>query len=123
MSNMANLVARFRLNKDGRPKFVREGDLKHFEIELAIDQPPTDTFAVTYRLHSSYYDPVRESLATKENFKEELTSYGDYRVRADVRRSSRTVQLSEKLSEALRKGHADESSPEILAAIQEISEH
>jgi hypothetical protein len=78
------LKARFLLDRNGNPRFEDDGEHKHYEIELYIDDAPDDTFAVTYILDESYYDPVVESKKKDASFGEEITSYGDYVIFAKV---------------------------------------
>jgi len=115
------LVARFLPDEAGRPKVVKSDGTKHFTIELLVKDAPKDAFGVTYTLHDSYYDPVREVLGeAASGFPEEVTSYGDYRVRARVRSSDGSFPVSAKLSEALRAFYGEELPPEIADAIQTI---
>jgi hypothetical protein len=115
-----NLIAKFELDESGQPARLRSGNTTHYKIRLGVESPPDDTYAVTYRLHDSYYDPIRESRDKGASFEEKLTSYGDYQVRADVRTLSRVESLAGNLSEALRKGHQGDSNPAIIHAIDVI---
>ena len=115
-----NLVARFKLDRSGQPEMLQSGGTTHYKIRIGVESPPDDTYAVTYRLHDSYYNPLRESRDKEARFEEELTSYGDYLVRADVRTLHRVESLAGSLSEALRRGHREDSNPAIIHAIDEI---
>jgi hypothetical protein len=120
----AQLVARFALDKDQKPKFERDDDdRKHFEIRLSIRNAPTDAHAVTYQLHETYYDPVREARqATK--FPEWITSYGDFKVKARVRRQQGTDVVSVMLSDALEAYYRGEPANAAVArAIDAIREN
>lgn len=118
--NNSRIVARFLLDTDGRPRTVNNGELRHYWIELHIEFPPDDTYAVTYQLHESYYDPVRESRNAKGAFAEKLTSYGDFTVQARLRTRNRVVTIAAELSEALSYGHRDKASESISKALGDI---
>lgn len=122
------LIARFVLDEDGKPEIVRGSTgsgLKHYTIELGALGAPTDAESVTYVLHDTYYDPVREikRKTEEDQFLERITSYGDYLVRLGVSGrsgdSDRTL-----LTEALRRGHKDDlhSNAAINQAIAELRE-
>jgi hypothetical protein len=117
------LVARFILDSKGAPKVAYQGDAPHYGITLTVSGAPEDAYAVTYQLHESYYEPVRESRRGTDDFAEEITSYGDYEVRATVRGKSRTQMVVAELSEALARGHAKETSPAIATALASIRAH
>ncbi len=114
------LVAKFLLDAQGVPIVAFKGDPSHYLIELAVTNAPADTYAVTYELHESYYEPVRESRRRSEHFSEEITSYGDYNVRATVRGKARSQVILAELSEALRHGHGRNPPPEVAKALKDI---
>jgi hypothetical protein len=118
-----SIVATFELDDNGQPKFVARGDRKHYYIRLSLDQPPSDTYAVTYILHETYYDPVRESRDRATGFGEDPTSYGDYTVQAKVRTPERLLTEAVTLSSALANGHQQHLTPPIAAAIADIRGH
>jgi hypothetical protein len=117
------LVAKFALDSEGVPKVAYQGDPPHYRITLTVSGAPEDAYAVTYELHESYYEPVRESRRRTDGFGEEITSYGDYEVRASVRGRRRTQTVVAELSEALARGHAKETSPAIAAALRDITDN
>jgi len=119
---MANpmLLAKFVIDSSGFPKAGYGGPPIHYYIRLMVKDAPDDTYAVTYELHETYYEPVRESRRSNEDFVEEITSYGDYLVRAIVRGKSQTQTLVAELSEALARGHLNEKSPAIDEALNDI---
>jgi hypothetical protein len=122
MSN-PNIVAHFILDPDGRPKVIETADQKHYMIKLQIKDAPNDTYAVNYRLHESYPDPLRESHNQAAGFAEDLTSYGDYTLQARIRRQSHVQTVASELSQALARGHADSLNPAIEAALKDIADH
>lgn len=118
----SRLAARFVLDAKGVPVAVTGNRLHHYEIQLRVDDPPPDAYAVTYELHDSYYDPIRESRGKSRGFAEDITSYGDFVVQARVRAKARTIATAALLSEALRRGHAGAMSESIERAILEIEQ-
>jgi hypothetical protein len=116
----SRLEAQFVLGSDGSPLVVADDKTNHYEIQLRVAEPPPGTYAVTYQLHDTYYDPVRESRSREQGFAEEITSYGDFEVQARVRGKDRTVATASLLSEALRRGHAGGMNESIERAIREI---
>jgi hypothetical protein len=104
------LQARFLL-KAGRPVYEKEGageeETRHYEIELSLVGGAPEIDRVIYVLDSSYYDPVREA-DTPPDFKEEITSYGDYPVEAKVEMGKRVYVQKAWLSDLLLEGHREE---------------
>jgi hypothetical protein len=117
------LLARFELDANGRPQAIRDGGRSHYLIRFEMQDAPADAYAVTYQLHESYYDPVRESKRRDSRFSEELTSYGDFVVRAKIRSPDGVETVSSPLSKALEQGHRDALTPEIQAALRDIREN
>ncbi len=114
------IKAVFELDEKGQPLFVKGADHKHYRIRLHVENVPEDTYAVTYLLDESYYNPVREARDRAAGFTEELTSYGDYDLQAKIRSREGTAAVTTKLSAALEAGHADEVSPQIESALKDI---
>lgn len=114
------IVAQFILDPNGVPIIKYKGKHTHYRMKLMIRDAPEDAYAVTYELDETYYEPVRESRRRSEDFVENLTSYGDYTVRATVRGKQRTQTLVAKLSEALALGHAKNMSTAIATAFDYI---
>ncbi len=128
MQRRPRLVARFQLDEKGEPRFVVDNTgLKHFEIALDVDDAPEEAVSVTYRLHETYWDPVREVFrGTKGSegvagFCEEITSYGDFDVEVSVSGSLGVPTLiREPLSAALSRSHQDDPSQSVRRALSEI---
>ena len=87
---------------------------------MQVDNAPNDTYAVTYLLHPTYYDPVRESRDRSEGFAEDLTSYGDFTVHAKIRSREGVMTVSAPLSTALETGYGAQLTPAIAAALDDI---
>lgn len=114
------IVARFILDDSGIPRFTKQKMHKHYKISLCIEDLPHDTYAVTYYLHESYYDPVREIRDREENFAFKTTSYGDYEVTAKVRTRDGSITTKRTLYEALRETHGKSATSEIIQALGDI---
>lgn len=121
MADNPEIIAHFLLDPEGKPRAIDRNGLKHYFIQLNIAHAPTDAYAVTYKLHESYYDPERES-REPGGFSEEITSYGDYQVNAEVRTKKRVATASNDLLRALQRGHT-EPSAEIMDALRDIAAH
>jgi hypothetical protein len=121
MERQPAIKATFRLDTQGKPLRIQQGDQKHYEIRLHVEGAPEDTYAVTYLLHETYYEPVRESVNAVQNFAEDLTSYGDYTVQAKLRTKQGIVTIASPLSQALAEGHQGQCTPAIEAALKDIS--
>jgi len=114
------ITANFILDSEGNPKAIQSGEVKHYQIQIQVENAPQDTYAVTYELHPTYYEPVRESIQREENFAEKLTSYGDYLIRAKVRSKTGTQTVVTPLSTALTLGHPSAPSSPIGEALEHI---
>lgn len=114
------LVAHFVLDGRNRPQMEEAGKTKHYSIVLSVSNAPSDTYAVNYGLHETYYDPNRESRDSKSGFAQEITSYGDFVVQVKLRTKGRVQTLAARLAQALRRGHGPTASAAIDAAIEAI---
>lgn len=114
------LMAQFVLDESGEPRATTESGRTHYGIRLFVDDAPETAFAVNYELHEDYFIPVRESVQP-QNFDEEITSYGDYEVCAEVRtRKGQRVPLRRRLSEALRDGMGADTTASVKLALERI---
>ncbi len=93
---------------------------KNYRIRLYVVNTPADAYAVTYTLHETYYDPVRESRDRANEFPLEITSYGDFIVLALVRSKEGAMTVSALLSSALEAGYGPNLSAEIQEALRDI---
>ncbi|MDB4912748.1 MAG: hypothetical protein JWM95_392 [Gemmatimonadetes bacterium] len=119
MTNETRIVAKFLLDEADKPMAIEQDGRRHYMIELGVDNAPTGTYAVTYKLDESYRDPIRES-TTPGRFAATLTSYGDYPVQAEVRTRQRVEPIVVNLSGALRRGYGENTNPAIAAALNDI---
>jgi hypothetical protein len=120
MTSSPVIKATFELDEKGLPAFIERGDRKHYRIRLHVENVPDDTYAVTYKLHETYYDPVRESRDRAAGFTEDLTSYGDFTVQAKIRSKEGVATVATPLSAALEAGHGAQLPPEIESALRVI---
>lgn len=120
---VSNVMVRAELvlDDEGHPVAVCSRKLKHYKVALWLEGVPEDTHAVTYVLHESYRDPIREVL-DGPRFCLEVTTYGDYDVVANVRRRRFGEQFTARLSDALAASHPS-PTPEIRRAIEDIRSH
>jgi hypothetical protein len=81
---MATIRAEFVLDSRRKPLFSADGQFTHYRIRLWLDGAPAGTSSVTYRLHESYGEPLRE-VRGGPLWEEEITSYGDFTIKALLR--------------------------------------
>jgi hypothetical protein len=113
----------FLVDDAGNPTYSDNPDRlgtirRHYDIRVTLASPPPDTWNVTFYLHESYYDPVRET--RKPEFSFTTTTYGDYIIQAKIYGSKGVDVLAANLSESLRKSYSGTTHPAILHAIDEI---
>ena len=114
------IVASFDLDSEGNPEAIQANDLRHYKIRLHVEGVPDETYAVTYGLHNTYFNPLRESTAKDKAFEEALTSYGDYSVRAKIRTTDGAYSISRNLTDALAAGYGSRTSDAVRAAIEDL---
>jgi hypothetical protein len=123
------ITARFVRDAHGQPQCVIDATgMRHFSIELGIAGAPDHATRVIYRLHDSYFDPIREArpeaTAGSTRFAERITSYGDFELSARIETPAGPVFLRESLSKALQKGEASSIAQDVTAeALKLIEEH
>ena len=124
MEDKPKLRAAFIVDASSKPKRFEVGDLNHYGIELFVENAPDGTDAVTYTLDDSYYEPIREVRRAGRQFSEPITSFGDFKVRAELRTKEGTIAIGEKLSTLLKRSIADspEAAP-LRKALADIEEH
>lgn len=121
------IVAAFRLDEAGQPRFVpgdTDRSLKHYEIELRVDDAPSDVYNATFELDPTYYDPIRTVGAKDGTFKLDTTSYGDYVVTVRLHSKTARTPLKVSLSRALQSNYAGtNASKAVQAALLDILKH
>src|SRR6185295_7516279 len=78
------------LDENQNPGYLKGKSLNHYKVRIYTQTQNPDVGGVTYRLDSSYYDPVRESLNANRDFEIFLTTYGDYPITVDAQVGSET---------------------------------
>jgi pYEATS domain-containing protein involved in immunity len=112
------LYARFQLDQNDMPRSEEDDDgTTFYYIEMFLDSPNKAKITrVTYNLDASYYEPTRHVKNRDDNFREEITAYGDYLVKVEVHLGEQTIRQSALLSEMLEEGHKDD--PDSTGAIR-----
>jgi hypothetical protein len=116
----------FILDDQGNPQASTHKDRlgterRHYGIRMWLASPPSDAWGVTFKLHESYYDPVRET--TGPDFSFETTTYGDYKIRARIFGKKFVSEVSVNLSDALRASYANPGNSKVIEAIDEIAQN
>ena len=116
------IEAELLFDANGKPEFVQRGR-KHYRINLKTKNAPQDTYAVTYLLDESYQDPVREVRDRDSHFQLQTTSFGDYKVSAQVRRPTGISVVTVGLADALLEKYGDSLEPAVQEALRDIREN
>jgi hypothetical protein len=117
------LQARFVLAGNGEPEYIESGGLRHYKIILNVRCEGSQPSVVTYFLHESYIDPIREVFHPDQDFAEPITSFGDFILRASLRGQQGMTTLEDSLSRLLVYSHADIASEAVREAIDWIRDH
>src|SRR5262249_23465245 len=114
------LKAEFLLDENGHPKKI-EGDKRtHYEVKISIAGTPKGAYGVTYRLHPTYLDPVREVLREGGDFSENITTYGDYELAAKIRTDTGNFTVRDSLADALTRTYGASPTTPIANALQTL---
>jgi hypothetical protein len=100
-----------------------EGVDGNYRIKLTVTGAPAKTHAVTYYLHETYYDAIREVRNRKTNYAENITSYGDYEVQVKIRTPTQPYVVKRTLLDALRERHGESTNPSIQKALRDLAEN
>ena len=117
----AQITAEFELDERGQPRGTSFGGVNYYTVKLRLQNAPANTYAVTYRLHESFIDPVREARDRERGFAEVVQTYGDFTVQAKVRARDGLQMVARDLVEALRDRYRDGATPAIYEAIEDLS--
>jgi hypothetical protein len=123
--NVAGTVnASFLLDDKGNPLFtVGPSGNCHYKISLNVVTENPEVVNVIYKLHPTYYDPIRESSDRESNFQVIITSYGDYDLAVDVQAAGKLVTHTATLFDLLSESHKDSANPAIKEALEWIRGH
>lgn len=120
MDTGPRITARFLRDTDERPlSIVDASGTRQSSIELAIEGAPEDATGVTYLIHESYFDPIRESQPGSRRgtttadirFPQEITCHGDPELSARIETPRGSVVVRERLSRALWRGEGNPEDP------------
>jgi hypothetical protein len=123
------LKARFRLDPEGRPQFTEHKGLRHYTIDVFLTTKRTKEIKCVhyYMDDPSYIDPNGYSDDADNEFREEISSYGDVEILVTVEMGSKEkYEQRAWLSKMLENGHASDvdmgtpKSRAIRAALQRI---
>lgn len=122
---MPKIKAAFTLKKGEPVVAYEEGDTRHYSVKLSVEGAPDDTRSVTYRLHETFYDPIREVRRERQgkanDFEEEIETYGDFEILTTVRSSEGETRVRRGLTAALLETHGEDANEAIKKAIREIA--
>jgi hypothetical protein len=119
------LKARFRLDSEGEPMYEPHPDdrrLRVYTLDVFLDTPrASEIQGVSYYLDDpSFVDPEGYSDDADNQFREEITSYGDVEIVVTVEMDGHNYVQRAWLSNMLENGHADDMTPPVRAALQHI---
>jgi hypothetical protein len=124
-SVQGRLKARFRLDADGKPMYEPHPDdprLRVYTIDVFLVTPRAKEIkGVRYYMDDpTYVEPEGYSDEAENEFREEITSYGDVEIVVTVEMPNHNYKQRAWLSNMLENGHADDMTPAIRTAIQRI---
>ncbi len=119
------IVARFKTDTEGNPVFVTDGDTKHYEVTIGVENAPQETYAATFELDPTYYDPIQTVRPdTEGQFSLETTSYGDYDVTVRLRTKEGEIPLADSLKRALQRSYGTApANPALMSALTDIEKN
>jgi serine/threonine protein kinase len=113
----ARIRAVFVLDGNQKPLMADDGRYVHYRIRLSVDNSPEGTSSVTYGLHESYGEPLRE-VSHGPSYEEDITAYGLFEVKALIRYKKTFDMVSANLGDVLRESYRDNQNPEIAVALE-----
>jgi hypothetical protein len=108
--------AAFVVDRWHRPLFSDDGRFTHYRIRLWVEGAPGDTLSVTYRLHESYTETLRE-VKDGPGFEEEITAYADFPLSVLLRSARDFAVASTGLLDALRETYGSGPGADVAAAL------
>lgn len=121
--NKPSIVANFVLDSAGSPTVASQKRLTHYHMKIRMLDTPDDTYQVVYTLHRSFPNRTREGRDQSRDFQIKIATYGDFEVKASVRRrNGPSIELERRLSLSLNQGHAlDDANLAVQAALTAIA--
>jgi hypothetical protein len=120
LTERPQVVASFVFNDTDELEVEKSVSPLAYWISICVRNTPDDTYSVTYHLHPTYHDPVIEVRTPENNFRIDVTSYGDYAIGATVRTRSFTYTITRGLHEALMETHGQDPRPAVREALESI---
>jgi len=120
------LNVRLEVDAQGKPEVIRTGKLQHYKVIFEVENAPPDTYAATFELDPTYYDPLRTLQPDdKGGFRLETTTYGDYPLIVRLHRpKTGDLVIKESVARALRRARKTmPAGPEIDDALAYIADH
>ena len=118
--SLPKILAEFITDAKGRPQILTGPSHQHYRIRLYLKDAPDDVSRVTYKLHESYRQPVREVPVGVPDFAEEITLFGDHTITAVIRRRGGTDLVTNRLSDALAETYRESTPPSVQEAIDRL---
>jgi serine/threonine protein kinase len=109
--------AAFVLDSNQKPLMADDGRYTHYRIRLSVENVPDGTYNVTYGLHESYGEPLRE-VSQGPTYEEDITAYGLSEVKALIRYKKTFDLVAVNMWDALQETYRDNQNPEIVVALE-----
>lgn len=124
-SSKPQILARFKMDDDGKPRFIQDAGKRHYRLVFEIEDAPPDVYAATFELDPTYYDSRRIVRPDKDGkLRLETTSYGDYPLRVTLRTKKGETQVIETVTNALEAARSSMSENSAIDdAISDLAEH
>jgi hypothetical protein len=124
--NDPKITMHLETDAQGNPAVVG-GDAKHhYKVVFEVENAPPDTYAATFKLDPSYYDPVRTLQPERDGrFRLETTTFGDFPLIVKLHRANaQDVELTEGVARGLKRARGSmPANPEVDAALAEIADN
>jgi len=121
------ITVRLATDDDGSPEVeaATRDNLTHYKVVFEIENVPEDTYAATFELDPSYYDPVRTLRADEDGkFRLETSTYGDYPLIVRLHRKTGDLVLREGVARALRRARSSmPGNSKVDSALSYIADH
>jgi hypothetical protein len=120
--NQGKIVVRLVRDHKHRLIGIREIDIIHYSLQLTIENLPETEKPekVVYCLDSSYASPKIVVKGGTPKFLTEITTYGDYDLKAELHYLDRVEILVTSIYGALYELYKDDTATEIKQALEQI---
>jgi hypothetical protein len=120
------LTVHLETDEQGNPAVVGGDAKRHYKVVFEVENAPPDTYAATFELDSSRYDPVRTLEPERDGrFRLETTTFGDFPLVVRLHRAkAQDVVLKEGVVRGLKRARESmPANPEVDAALSDIANH